>query len=263
MFAVMHGIAQNLGENELTISPFTPVKEFSITQGAFLTRLMAKNYINPVVLFTNVSPHQEYKTDVIGKTKNKDIIFVGANTGVFDWLVRDFGLEYLVQITKRKPYIVDGELVYLPGEDAPADYDSRFLNKSEHLTFAAHTILGAIAVALSFGIDYRKFGETRDSDFIVPLDIKSGEIVHIDNYGNAKIYGSVDFNPDTELKILKDDKLVAEGTYINGRMMSRPTGSYALYPSTSLPNMVDLALIRGDACKELGLKIGDVLTFLP
>ena len=63
------------------------------------------------------------------------------------------------------------------------------------------------------------------------------------------------------LLIFKDDKKIAQGVYVTGRMMSQPTGSYAIYPSTSLTNMVDMALIRGDACKSLKLNIGDVLSF--
>ncbi len=224
---------------------------------------MAKNYINPVVLYTNVSPHPTYNTDVIGRTKKKDIIFVGANTGVFDWLVRDYGLAELVQITKRKPFIVDGELIYLPGEKAPKNFEKRFSNKTEHLTFAAHTILGSIASVVTVGMDFKLFGEERGRSFIVKHRIENGEIVHIDNFGNAKIYGTINVNDGQKLSIhkLKDDKKIAQGVYITGRMMSQPTGLYAIYPSTSLTNMIDMALIRGDACKNLKLNIGDVLSF--
>jgi len=261
MYAIIRSISERLSETPINIAPFTHVREYSITHGAFLTRLMAKNYINPVVLYTNVSPHPTHNTDVIGRTKEKDIIFLGANTGVFDWLVKDYGLAELVQITKRKPFIVDGECIYLPGEKPPKNFDKRFSNKSEHLTFAAHTILGSIASAVTLGMDFKLFGEERDRNFIVRHKIKKGEVVHIDNFGNAKVYGSISAKEGQRLLVLKDDKKVAQGVYITGRMMSQPTGSYAIYPSTSLTNMVDIALIRGDACKSLALNIGDVLAF--
>ena len=261
MYAIIHSISERLSETPINIAPFTPVKEYSITHGAFLTRLMAKNYINPVVLYTNVSPHPTHNTDVIGRTKKKDIIFVGANTGVFDWLVKDYGLAELVQITKRKPFIVGGEFIYLPGEKPPENFDKRFSNITEHLTFAAHTILGSIASAVTVGMDFKLFGEERDRSFIVKHEIKNGEIVHIDNFGNAKIYGTIGVTEGQGLLILKDDKKIAQGVYITGRMMSQPTGSYVIYPSTSLTNMVDMALIRGDARKSLKLNIGDVLSF--
>lgn len=261
MYAIIHSISERLSETPINIAPFTPVKEYSITHGAFLTRLMAKNYINPVVLYTNVSPHPTHNTDVIGRTKKKNIIFIGANTGVFDWLVKDYGLAELVQITKRKPFIVDGEFIYLPGETPPKNFERRFSNKTEHLTFAAHTILGSIASAVTIGMDLRLFGEERDQIFIVKHKIKNGEIVHIDNFGNAKIYGTISATEGQRLLVLKDGKKIAQGVYIAGRMMSQPTGIYAIYPSTSLTNMVDMALIRGDACKSLKLNIGDVLSF--
>ena len=261
MYAIIHSISDRLSAIPINIAPFTPVKEYSITHGAFLTRLMAKSYINPVVLYTNISPHPTHNTDVIGRTKKKDVIFIGANTGVFDWLVKDYGLAELVQITKRKPFIVDGELIYLPGEKPPKNYDKRFSNKTEHLTFAAHTILGSIASAVTVGMDFNMFGEEKDRSFIVEHEIKKGEIVHIDNFGNAKIYGTIDVTEGQRLLILKHGKSIAQGLYITGRMMSQPTGSYAIYPSTSLPNMIDMALIRGDACKSLKLNVGDILSF--
>lgn len=263
MYGVMRGIAKSLSNDEVVIAPVTPVQEFSITQGAFLTRLLAKTYFTPAVIFTNVCPHPTYKSDVIGKIKGKDIVFMGGNNGVFDWLARDFGLEYLLQITVRKPYVVDGNLIYLPGENPPADYDSRFQNKTDFLTFGAHTILGSIAVALSLGIDYKNFGEEISVDSIIPLEISDGEIVHIDNYGNAKIYGSFDFSPGTKLELNVKNNKIADVEYINDRMMSHPTGSFVVYPSTSLPNMVDMALVRGNGCNQLKLQIGDILNFRP
>ena len=161
MFGIMHGIAEKLSKDQVIFAPVAPVQEFSITQGAFLTRLLAKSYITPTVLFVNVAPHQTYKSDIIGKIKGKDIIFTGSNNGIFDWLVRDYDLEYLAKITVRKPYVVDGQLIYLPGDNPPEDYTSRFENKTDHLTFSAHTILGSIAVALALGADYKKFGTKR------------------------------------------------------------------------------------------------------
>ena len=110
-------------------------------------------------------------------------------------------------------------------------------------------------------IDWRKFGEDRNKDFIVPLEIADGEIVHIDNYGNPKIYGKLNFSEGFKVKISKGGQFLANAEYITGRMMSSPTGTYVVYPSTSLPNMIDIALVRGNAAKQLGLKIGDKLTY--
>ena len=223
--------------------------------------MLAKSYITPVVLFANVSPHETHKTDVIGKIKGKDIIFIGSNNGLFDWITRDFDLDYLAQINVKKPYVVDGRLIYLPGNNPPENYISRFGNKTDYLTFSAHTIYGPIAVALALGMDYKKFGDDMSINSIVPLEISNGEIVHIDNYGNAKIYGSLKFSPGTKIELLVNGKKISEAQYINDRMMSHPTKSFVVYPSTSLLNMVDLANIRGNACKQLGLKIGDVIAF--
>ena len=257
----MSGVAKAISEEIPTFAPVTPVKELSIVHGAFLTRLLAESYISPAVLFTNVAPHPTHTSDVIGKIKGKDIIFIGSNNGTCDWLAKDFGFEYLAEITVRRPYVVDGELIYVPGSNPPEDYDAAFGGRSDYLTFSAHVIYGSIAVALAHNVDYREFGEDRDTDFIVPLEVSNGEIVHIDNYGNAKIYGSLPFSLGTKLDIFKDDQKITEAEYINDRMMSHATDSFVIYPSTSLPNMVDLALVRGNASKKLDLQLEDVLSF--
>ncbi len=261
MFGIMSGVAKAISEEPPIFAPLAAVKELSIIHGAFLTRLLAKSYISPAVLFTNVAPHPTYTSDVIGKLKGRDILVIGSNNGTFDWLAKDFGFEYLAEITVRRPYVVDGKLIYTPGSNPPEKYDATFAKKSDYLTFSAHVIYGSIAVALAYDIDYRKFGEDRDMDFIIPLEISNGEVVHIDNYGNAKIYGSLPFSPGTKLNIFRDDQKIAEAEYIDDRMMSHTTNSFVIYPSTSLPDMVDLALVRGNACKKLDLQLEDVLMF--
>lgn len=261
MFGVMDSMARALSDQPLTIAPVAAAKELSIVHGAFLTRLLAKSYTAPTVLFTNVAPHPVYKSDIIGKLKGRDVIFIGSNNGVCDWLARDFGFEYITEVTVKKPFIVNGETVYLPGETPPADYEKRFAGKSEHLTFSAHVIYGSIAVALAYGVDHTHFGEARNKDFIVPLEITDGEVVHIDNFGMAKIYGTLPSKPGEKVDILKDGQKIAQAEYINDRMMSHPTNSYVMYPSTSLAGLVDLALVRGNASKQLNLNIGDTLSF--
>ncbi|HVX92803.1 MAG TPA: hypothetical protein VHA74_01680, partial [Candidatus Dojkabacteria bacterium] len=222
---------------------------------------MAKSYLSPAVIFTNVAPHQTFKSDIIAKIKGKDLILMGSNNGIFDWIARDFEFDYLAEITTKKPFVINGQIIYLPGENVPQDYDTRFSEETMHRTFGAHVIYGAIAVGLALGVDYKKFGEDRNNDFIVPLDISDGEIVHIDNYGNLKIYGKLDFNDGFKIKLSKNGQFLTNAEYVTGRMMSSQTGTFVVYPSTSLPNMIDIALVRGNAAKQLNLRIGDKLTY--
>jgi len=261
MYAVMMGIARAMTDRSVDFAPLVPVSELSITHGTFLARLMAKSYLSPVVMFTNVAPHQTHKSDLIAKIKGKDMVVMGSNNGVFDWINRDFEFDYLAEITTKKPFVVNGEIVYLPGEVPPVDYDDRFSQETIHRTFGAHVIYGPIAVGLALGVDYKKFGEDRTKDFVVPLEVREGEIVHIDNYGNLKIYGELEADPGSKFRILANGGLLAQAEYVTGRMMSSPTGTFVIYPSTSLPHMVDIALIRGSAAKRLGLKIGDILSY--
>jgi len=261
MYAVMRGIATTMSNEPLEIAPITAVSELSIVHGAFLTRLMAKSYLSPVVMFTNVAPHQTFKSDLICKIKDKDVIMMGSNNGIFDWIMRDFDIEYVAEVIPPKPYVVNGEIVYLPGQTVPSDYDARFSSESAHRTFGAHVIYGGIAVALAQGVDYKTFAEDRDESFVVPLEINDGEVVHVDNYGNAKIYGNLKVDTGKQVSIAIEGLEVARAEFMNGRMMSYPTGTYVVYPSTSLPNMIDLALVRGNAAQQLGFRIGDKLEF--
>ncbi len=261
MYAIMRGISNAMSEPSVEIAPVTPVSELSIIHGAFLKRLMAKSYLSPAVIFTNVAPHQTFKSDIIAKIKGKDLILMGSNNGIFDWIARDFEFDYLAEITTKKPFVINGQIIYLPGENVPQDYDTRFSEETMHRTFGAHVIYGAIAVGLALGVDYKKFGEDRNNDFIVPLDISDGEIVHIDNYGNLKIYGKLDFNDGFKIKLSKNGQFLTNAEYVTGRMMSSQTGTFVVYPSTSLPNMIDIALVRGNAAKQLNLRIGDKLTY--
>lgn len=261
MYAVMRGIAHAMTKEKVEFAPLTTVSELSICHGAFLTRLMTKHYCSPVVIYTNVAPHQTFKTDLIAKIKGKDIILMGSNNGIYDWISRDFEFDYISKITIDKPYVVNGQIIYLPGHKPPQNYDLMFDKETIHRTFGAHVIYGPIAVGLALGISYKNFGEDMDTSFIIPLDIKQGEIVHIDNYGNIKIFGELDYKPGSKLKVYQNDELLAQADYITGRMMSSPTGTFVIYPSTSLPHMVDIALVRGNAAKRLDLKIGDVLRY--
>lgn len=148
MFGVMHGVASAMSNYPLTFAPIAPVTEFSIVHAVFITRLLMKPYVSPVVIFTNVAPHPTHKYDLIGKIKGKDVIFIGSNNGIYEWVRNDFDIEYLVQVKITKPYVVNGEIAYLPGENPHNDYESRYSKETEHYTFGAHTILGSIAVAL-------------------------------------------------------------------------------------------------------------------
>jgi S-adenosylmethionine hydrolase len=261
MYAVMRGIALGLSEKPLEIAPVVPVKELSILHGAFLTRLMIKSYFYPVVIFTNVAPHREYKTDLIGKIKGRDLIFMGSNNGIFDWIVRDFKLDYLAEILLKDPFVIDGELAYLPGQSLPENYQRKIASQTGHKTFSAHTVLGGVAVGLANGINYKRFGQDRDKSFVVKLDTKTGQVIHIDNYGNLKIFGSFGFRHGQEVFVSNGEGKICTGEYINDRMMSHFTHEFVIYPSTSLPGMTDVAMVRGNASARLGLEIGDVLTF--
>ena len=52
------------------------------------------------------------------------------------------------------------QFIYLPGSNPPSDYVSRFEDKTDYLTFNAHTVLGSIAVALALGVAWAAYNGT-------------------------------------------------------------------------------------------------------
>ncbi|MBU0637080.1 SAM-dependent chlorinase/fluorinase [Patescibacteria group bacterium] len=202
-------ILDNIKSDEIIIEPVVLVAPFSIINGNFVLRLMAEAYPESTIFSVILNPSKERPARLIGKTKKKGIYFMGANTGVFTWLFRDFGIEELYELNDPGFFPFGGKYVHAP------------------------------AVAqIATGKPLKDMGHPFDIEKVVKIDITGGVIVHIDNFGLMKFTG--------ELRGLKEgDKLEVN---INGkilkavyaeRMMSRET--YILPSSAPLGELVDLA----------------------
>jgi len=223
-------ILDNIKNDEIIIEPVVPVEPFSIINGNFVLRLMAEAYPEGTVFSVIINPSKERPARLIGKTKKKNIYFMGANTGVFTWLFKDFGVEELYELNDPGFFPFGGKYVHAP------------------------------AVAqIAMGKPLNRLGHLFDIEKFVNLDIPEGTIVHIDNFGLMKFVG--------ELKGLNEgDKLNVD---VNGktlkvvyakRMMSRETGEWVIYPGSSF-GLPELGKVRENGAKELNAKIGDIITF--
>lgn len=83
---------------EVSLEPVAPIKEFSIINGNFVLRLLAEVYPENTIFSALANPLKERPARLIGKTKKKQFYFMGANTGIFDWFLRDFGVEELYEL---------------------------------------------------------------------------------------------------------------------------------------------------------------------
>jgi S-adenosylmethionine hydrolase len=191
---------------------------------------MAEAYPEGTLFSVIINPSKEKPARLIGKTKKKNIYFMGANTGVFTWLFRDFGVEELYELNDPGFFPFGGKYVHAP------------------------------AVAqIAIGKPLNRLGNLFGIEKVVNLDIPEGTIVHIDNFGLMKFVG--------ELKGLNEgDKLNVD---INGktlkavyakRMMSRETGEWVIYPGSSF-GLPELGKVRENGAKKLNVKIGDIITF--
>lgn len=93
-------LLDNIKSDETVIEPVVSVIPFSIVNGNFVLRLMAEAYPEGTIFSIILNPSRERPARLIGKTKEKGIYFMGANTGVFTWLFKDFGIEELYELNE-------------------------------------------------------------------------------------------------------------------------------------------------------------------
>ena len=223
-------ILDNIKNEEITIEPVVSVVPFSIINGNFVLRLMADAYPKGTVFSIILNPSKERPARLIGRTKKKGFYFMGANTGVFTWFFRDFGIEELYELNDPVFFPFGGKYVHAP----------------------------AIA-QIAMGKPLNKLGHLFDIKKVVKLDITEGTIVHIDNFGLMKFVGELTgLNEGDKVNVSVNGKTL-RAVYVK-RMMSRETGEWVIYPGSSF-GLPELGKVRENGAKELNAKIGDIITF--
>jgi S-adenosylmethionine hydrolase len=224
-------ILSNLKEPDtVEIEPVVPVAPLSIINGNFVLRLMAEVYPEGTIFSVILNPSKERPARLIGKTKKKGFYFMGANTGVFTWFFRDFGVEELYELHDPGFFPFGGKYVHAP------------------------------AVAqIAMGKPLSEMGRPFDIKNVVKLDISVGTIVHIDNFGLMKFIGDLSGLNENDKLIVNINGKVLKAVYAK-RMMSRDTGEWVIYPGSSF-GLPELGKVREDGAKEISAKIGDIITF--
>jgi len=223
-------ILDNLKNDEIIVEPVVPVVPFSIINGNFVLRLMAEAYPEGTIFSIILNPSKERPARLIGQTKEKGIYFMGANTGVFTWLFRDFGVEELYELNDPGFFPFGGKYVHAP------------------------------AVAqIATGKPLKDMGRPFDIEKIIKIDIAGGTIVHIDNFGLMKFTGELTgLNEGDKLEISVNKKTL-KAVYAK-RMMSQETGEWVIYPGSSF-GLPEFGKVRENGAKESNVKIGDIITF--
>lgn len=224
---------QKLGVEDVNIE-LVGVSEFSIINAAFLTRLMAEQCPPGTVFSLVINPQKHRSARIYGKTKN-GLLFFGANTGAFSWFLSELGVEELYEVHDPGFVSFGGKYVHAPN-----------------------------IAKLVTGIPFDNFGKQFSLDQLTKLNIPDGTIVHIDNFGLMKIKGTTpDYEEGAVFRVSINGLYKLDATF-SKRMMSREDKEWILYAGSSLNGMPELGTVRRvDGYKEMGINIGDVVTWEP
>lgn len=220
-----------LGNSYTEVEPLVPAEEFSIINGAFLTRLMAEHYKNNVLFMLILNPSQKRPKRIFGQLSN-GVYFEGADTGTLSWLFNDFGIKSLYEIKESRFYPFGGKYVHSP-----------------------------TVAKMASGIPFEEYGKKINKNELCSFSIPNGSVVHIDNFGLMKIKSEFpNYQDGTKVKIFVNEK---ESTIavISKRMMNQNTGTWVLYPGSSM-SLPELGKVRcKDGARELNVQVGDVITW--
>lgn len=210
-------------ENDIAVEPFVFCKEFSLINCAFMIRLMAESCDpeNTVFLIiANALPTaRSTRARIVGRTKN-GIRFVAENTGTLSWLLDDFGLKEVYE------------------------YSSRGLDGATFVSFGGKYFHAPEAVKVASTTNLDNYGPEFDPAKLARVDIVDGTIVHIDNFGVAKIktFLPADLSEGDRIQIA-----------INGRewntvifshsMKNLPDGTWAIYNGSSI-GLMEVGCVR-------------------
>ena len=220
------------GTENLVVTPIVPISPaFSITNTNFAVRLMADAYPKNSVLMTTINGEKVRPMNVIGRTKDRDIIFIGRNMGSFDWLTRDFGCAELYDLTRH--------------------------NKSGFVSFAGKYTTAKIAAAAANGVELSDLGDPIDPQSIVRLELEMGTIVHIDNFGMMKFVGDIGSVMANDRFDVSIGNRTFQAVY-EPRLMSRETGEWVLFPGSSF-GLFELGQTRKLGAHDVGINVGDVI----
>ena len=226
----LRALAENAEGENIEIEPAVIVKPFSLINGSFILRLMAEVYPPETIFSVILNPMKDRPARIFGKTQKDNFIFLGANTGVFEWLLKDFGLDQLYELNDPGFVSFGGKYVHAPN-----------------------------VARLATGVPFGHLGKPFDAKKLLSLNLERGTIVHIDNFGLIKFIGPLpDAREGDRFKIEAGNKdFIAK--YAR-RMMSEEAGEWVIYPGSSL-GLPELGRVRQNGAMELNVDIGEKIFF--
>ena len=218
-------IYANAEDDNFEIEPIVQVDNYNIINTAFLVRLIAEIYPPNTMINVIVHPSKIRGERIVGKTKIKEILFEGTNTGAFGWLLKDFGCKELYEI-----------------------YDTGFV------PFGGKYIHAPVVGKILSGYPMQNFGKIFSVSAVKSVMFEKGIILHIDNFGNIKFMEDLKAeNGDRYTIIIGERKY--DAIYWE-RMMEKEDGELVIYRGSSF-SYPEIGIVRGNAAKELNIKWSD------
>lgn len=205
---------------DIRIGPLVPAQRFSEINAAFLVRLVAE-LAAPGTLILCVANSLRHRTErLVGRTARGDLVFAGANTGALGWLTRDLGVRECFEIEDPGFVPFGGKAVHAP-------------------------VVGAVAA----GKPLASAGVPFPPDAVRRTPVAEGDIVHIDNFGNAKFPFRADGLCHGDRLRVEVGGRRLEAVY-GTRMMDEEDGTWVVYPGSSL-GLHELGQVRARGLLDL------------
>ena len=236
----LHQIVSRELENykimDFQIAPLVSVKNFSIFNASFSIRVLAELYPPGSVFFVVVNGTNKNPDRIFGKTMN-GIIFVGNNSGYFNWMIKDFGLKWL--------------------------YRNKMDRGNNSRSFGGKHVGAPTVAKIVSGISLEDIGEPVSEDFLSDFSILDGTVVYCDNFGLMKISHPklTEFYEGQKIEISVNGEYRVDGIYAT-KWKTQLDGTWVLFPGSSLDFMPELGRVRAkNSADELGVGEGDVISW--
>ncbi len=226
-------------DSNIIVEPFVNCKEFSVVNCAFMVRLLAESYDPKKTIFliiANALPTaRSNRARLVGRTKN-GIRFVAENTGTLSWLLDDFGLKELYE------------------------YSSKGLDGQTFVSFGGKYFHAPEAVKIASMAEFNGYDVKFDPARLTRVAIPEGSVVHIDNFGVAKIKMVL----PADLKDGEQLRLAINGQEWNTVLYSHamknlPDGTWTIYKGSSM-GLAEIGCVRRVVTDSGYFGIGDVIS---
>lgn len=227
-----------IGVTNYQIDPLVPIPNFSVVNAAFQIRLLAELYISGSLFLVIMNSQPNNPERIFGVTKS-GLIFVGNNSGYFNWLFKDFGIASLYK--NHIDRAIDGR------------------------SFGGKYVQVPTACKILNGIPLEKIGTQLNTSQIVDYKILPGTVVHCDNFGLMKIFNSTTLNflEGQKLQIFINENPRCEAIF-SKNLKCHPDDTWVLFNGSSLGGLPELGLVRSqNSAEALNVKTGDRISWLP